>query len=410
MNDARPEVRSEPTVRSDSPEPVLFYGNQGNAAFRLASWVRRAGVDARLLLPHRIRSERSRPEWEDPSLEGDYPEWVERYQARRWLDWLVPPERVRSMGRDAPAVVVTGSEIVGGLTLDAPVVFFPMGWEFTDLPFSFGPKDLPRAVVYRQRLPRVSRILSAQENVHETARRLGVGDRAVRYALPVDTRALHERVNRELLADLEQRYADRDAVFLLLSRKTMDPDRPDYKAPEKFAVALERFCRTARADDVAIVVGDHGRDADEFRSLLRRLGVEEKCDFVDHLRRPDLHAYFSLRNAVVFDQFGGITRHNLSGSPREAMGLGAVLVTATAVESEEFRAAYGPDCPLLYAETEDEICGRMRDLSAWSEEKFESYRRRALAWSERNLDWRSRISDFVDILADAADDPATDRA
>lgn len=383
-------------------ERVLFYGNKGNAGFRLASWVRREGVDAKLLVRRHIRSDRSRPEWQDPGLRRDYPSWIERYRRRRYLDWLVPPRKARSMARRASVVVVTGRVIVGALALDAPIVFFPMGGEFTYFPFQKDPLHYPVSLLYRRRLPRVSRILSAQENVHETARRLGVGDRSVRFPLPVDTRSIHELVNRELLDELKDRYADREAVFLLLSRKTIDPSTEDYKAPERFARALDRFRRAEDPERIRAVVGLHGPDADRFRALLGELELDDVCEYVGHLSRPDLHAYFSLPHSVVFDQFGGITRHNLSGSAREALSLGSVVVTATEVESDEFRAAYGPGCPLLYAETEEQIYRTMRDLVGAAPERFESYREEALEWSERHLDWRSRIPEFLEILGDAA--------
>lgn len=381
---------------------ILFYGNKGNAGLRLASWVRRVGHEATLLVPRRITHDRSRPEWQNPSLAESYPPWIERYRSRRWLDWLVPPRAARSEARRADVVVTTGQEVVGALALDVPIVFFPMGSEIIELPFRWTVRSWPRTLVYRHRLKRVSRVLSAQENVHETARRLGIGDRAVRYPIPTDPAKIRELVNQDLLGGLEDRYANRDAVFLLLSRKTLNPDRQDYKAPEKFARALKRFFRTEKADSIGVVVGLHGREADEFRDLLSELGLEDRCDYVGHLRRPDLHAYFSLPQAVVFDQFGGITRHNLNGSVREALSLGTPIVTATDVEAEEFRTAYGPDCPLLDAETEQEIFDRMREVASWSPERFESIREESLQWSRRHLDWRSRIPEFVDILRDAA--------
>lgn len=383
---------------------VLFYGNQGNAGFRLASWLRETGIDARLLLHRDVRSQRSRPEWQDPALREGYPPWIERYRRLKYVHWLVPPRKARAMAREATVVVTTGRVVVGALALDGPVVFFPMGGEFTRFPFQ---KDLlhrPVAALYRRRLRRVRRILSAQENVHETARRLDVGDRSVRFPLPVEVREIHELVNRDLLARLEERYADRRAVFLLLSRKTMDPEREEYKAPERFARALKRFLREGDADGIQVVVGLHGPDAERFRTLVEELDVASACDFVGHLPRPDLHAYFSLSRAVVFDQFGGITRHNLSGSVREALSLGATVVTATEVDADPFREAYGPGCPLLFAETTEQISRRMHQVAGWSGRQFEERASESRAWSERHLDWRARIPEFVEILREAAEE------
>ncbi len=383
---------------------VLFYGNKGNAGLRLATWVRQEGIDARLLVPREIRSDRSRPEWQDPSLGEGLPPWIERYRRLKYVHWLVPPRKARSMARRASVVVTTGRLIVGALALDAPVVFFPMGGELTYFPFQRDLLHYPVSLLYRRRISRVSRIVSAQENIRQAAVRLGVGDRWVWYPLPVDVEGIRDLVDRDLLERLERRYGSHDAVFLLPSRKAMDPNDPNYKAPEKCAVALRRFLDDEGADaDVRVVVGLHGPHAARFRELLGELDLEEACDFVGHLPRPELHAYFSLSNAVVFDQFGDISRYNLSGAAREALSLGAVVVAATEVESDAFRSSHGADCPLLFAGDVDEIRERMRVVAGWSSQRFARYGEEARAWTEEHMDWRSRIGEFIEILRDAAE-------
>jgi len=59
---------------------VMFYGNAGNIGFRMVKWLRAKGHQAVLFIPRGETHERSLPEWEDPSLKSNYPEWIHEFE------------------------------------------------------------------------------------------------------------------------------------------------------------------------------------------------------------------------------------------------------------------------------------------------------------------------------------------
>ena len=74
-------------------------------------------------------------------------------------------------------------------------------------------------------------------------------------------------------------------------------------------------------------MGMHGEDSDAFKDLISSSGIIDKCDFTDHLNLSELHAYMSLPNIVVFDQFAVRNYSILGGVEREAISIGAKVVS-----------------------------------------------------------------------------------
>lgn len=379
---------------------VLVYGNQGNLGIRFAEWLQGAGLEARLFMPRETSHDRSRPVWRSGQSVERLPVRAHTYR-ERFFHRYVAPRAVAEAARTHDVVLTSGKEIVPALGLDAPVVFNPVGADITKLPFTPAVHLFPQALLYRRRIHRVARITVVQENCRQAARRLGVGDRVVRFPNLVDVDRIRSLVDPSTLRELEAEYGDYRRVFLHLSRKNLDPAEPNYKGNEVFVEALRDFADTT-GGSFRVIVGLHGHDVDEFMEELEAMDLRRHCDFVRHLPLPELYAYLSLDNAVHFDQFGEVTRHSTSGLTREALALGTPVVTGTDPDSEIFLEGHGPGCPILSAFTAEKVREAMEHLAALPESEFEALRSRCRSWAEEYVHWESRSNEVVAILREAA--------
>lgn len=383
---------------------VLFYGNQGNIGLRITRWLRARGIDAVLFLQNNYHNSRSKPEWEDPSLLRNYPSWIRKFN-RRFYNRMLPEWQVLKEGNKRDIVITTGSYVINALVLNKPVVYIPVGSDLTQLPFSTASLRAEFAsYIYRRRIKKVDRILTVQDDCVWATRFLGVHDKLVPYPLPVDVEGIRARVDRELLVNLEKQYSKFDWVFLNPSRKNLDPNRVDYKGSEKFLQAFGELIRNNPDLNIKLVLGMHGLQTVEFQNNIEQLELTKYCDFVGHLSLPQLHAYMSLSNVVVFDQFINFRSHNLGGIQREALSLGAITVTATDVNASDFVANFGPGCPILTAFQTEDIVKVMQQIIKFSYEKRQSIHTASQLWAYKYLHWENRIGELIGILEEVIQD------
>jgi len=376
---------------------ILFVGNQGNTGYRFVKWLISEGVDARLIFPSNFRHERSLPEWENPALEGSYPNWIMTYRESRY-PYLIPNRRLKEEARHYDLILTTGFHILPALSLKKPVVLMPVGRELSQMPFwSDRLVHELHSYLYRKRANRISLILTDQEDCLWAGRLLGIADRVIRYPFLIDLEETEINVNKALKDKLQAQYGHYDAVFFHPSRKNMDARRVDYKGGEKLLRAYHELLARNGPLNVLMVSGLHGLEPDRFRSLAMELGLEGAIQWVGHLSLPDLHAWFSLDNVVVFDQFG----HNLnalSGIQREAMAFGRPVVSSTDTGSREFKQAYGPGCPLIPAFEEQEILDVLLQHSNISGKPAEHDPAISRQWIRKYVDYRSRMDELMQML------------
>lgn len=379
------------------PMKVLFVGNQGNTGYRFVRWLVEYGVDATLLLPHNFNHPRSYPEWEDPGVKGNYPRWIKTFSEKRYpFLWL--NRTIKKEASQCDVVLTTGFYILPVLTLPKPVIFLPAGSDLTRMPFWSGnPAEALHAYLYRRRIRKVAGILTDQEDCVWAARLLGVGSRLYRFPFLTDVRSIEKNIHAELKKNLKEKYKHYDCIFFSPARKNMDPERPDYKGPEKLLEAYRRFLYTHPDAHVLMVAGMHGLHADAFKKRAEEMGLDEKMEYTGHLSLPELHAWFSLPNLAVFDQFT-VNLNALSGIQREALALGRPVVSSTDVHTDAFRQAYGPDCPLLPAFDASEIFRAMEHLPGSCSDPAATAETAARKWALKYLHYESRIQELITIL------------
>jgi len=376
---------------------VLFVGNQGNTGYRFVKWLRASGINACLAIPKNSHLKRSLPEWQSPELKNSYPNWIIQFRESRY-PYFRPNDKLKKISREYDILLTTGMYILPVLKLKKPVGFLPVGADITQVPFASDSilKEI-YSYLYRKRIGNVTRIFTEQKDCVWAARLLGQGEKIEKIPFWVDVNEIKENINNLLLKELQQKYKHYDWVFYNPSRKNLNPEKVNYKGTEKLLSAYSRFLQEHPGKKIVMICGLHGDDVNVFKEKVEQLELGDAVEFVDHMPLPDLHAYMSLENLVVFDQFT-IDLTALGGVTREALSLGRIVVTSTDVDAGDFVEAYGEDCPLLPAFNEQQIYRRMKEIIALSNPEVVSRKQKTMKWAENHLHWEKRVDEFIRML------------
>ncbi|MGM0497282.1 MAG: glycosyltransferase [Bacteroidota bacterium] len=376
---------------------ILFVGNQGNTGYRFVAWLRERGLEASLAIPKNRNLERSLPEWQSPELKGGYPEWIIRFRENRY-PYFFPNRRLKKLSRQYDILLTTGMYILPVLKLKKPVGFLPVGGDITQVPFaSDSILEEVFSFLYRRRIKNVCRIFTEQKDCIWAARLLGQGGKVEKVPFWVDVKEIKKNINKVFLDKLKEKYSQYDWLFYNPSRKNLNPEKANYKGTEKLLNAYSRFIKNHPGKKILMICGLHGDDVNAFKEKVNQLGLVDAVEFVGHMPLPDLHAYMSMENVVVFDQFTS-DLSALGGVTREALSLGNIVVTSTDVNAGDFVEAYGEDCPLLPAFNEQQIYRRMEEIIALSNQEVASRKQDIMNWAENHLHWEKRIDEFIRML------------
>ena len=375
---------------------ILFIGNQGNTGYRFVKWLRERGLDASLAIPKNSNLKRSLPEWQNPELKDGYPEWIIPFRENRY-PYFFPNSRLKKISHEYDILLTTGMYILPVLKLKKPVGFLPVGSDITQVPFaSDSIIEEVFSFLFRRRIKNVARIFTEQKDCIWAARLLGQGQKVEKVPFWVDVNEIKKNINKALLDQLKEKYSQYDWIFYNPSRKNLNPEKANYKGAEKLLHAYSRFIKDHPDEKVLLICGLHGDDVNVFKEKVDQLGLGDAVEFVEHMPLPDLHAYMSLENLIVFDQFT-LDLTALGGVTREALSLGRITVTSTDVSASDFVEAYGKDCPLLPAFNEQQIYKRMEEIIATSPE-VDSKKQKIMNWAENHLHWEKRIDEFIWML------------
>jgi len=376
---------------------ILFIGNQGNTGYRFVKWLRERGLEAFLAIPKNSNLERSFPEWQSPDLKNGYPAWIVPFKENRF-PYFFPNRRLKKLSRQYDILLTTGMYILPVLKLKKPVGFLPVGGDITQVPFaSDSIIEEVFSFLYRRRIKNVARIFTEQKDCIWAARLLGQGEKIEKVPFWVDVKEIKKNINKVLLDKLKEKYSQYDWLFYNPSRKNLNPEKANYKGSEKLLSAYSRFIKDHPEKKILMICGLHGDDVDAFKEKVNHLGLGDAVEFVEHMPLPDLHAYMSLENLVVFDQFT-LDLSALGGVAREALALGRIVVTSTDVKASDFVEAYGEECPLLPAFNEEQINRRMEEIIALSNPEVASRNQDIMTWAENHLHWEKRIDEFIWML------------
>ena len=195
---------------------VAMIGNMGNNLYRMAKWLREAGIDAHLYLLRQERGPRCLPEEVDPHVAPDadgYPPWIHEYDDRG-RTWFLRSSRVaRRIEAESDVLVTMGSR--GLLSVmhfrRIPIVHWVSGCEVSEYPLWLFARGTPlawRVVSFQMRraLRRVRVVVSLFRPEVEALRRLGLEHKARLWGIPEDVEENRRRADRALLETLRPTY------------------------------------------------------------------------------------------------------------------------------------------------------------------------------------------------------------
>lgn len=384
---------------------ICVLGNQDNAGYRFANWLRARGHEADLYLMTHWESERSNPAAIDRSLATEgYPSWIHRFHNSIPHVLFGGSPEIAEIERGYDAVLVIGSMAmtVAYRIKKIPVVCLSTGPGVLGVIRMFDQYGLKYRAFWtlmrfhmRRSVRSCAKILVHYDPELSSLKQLGELGKAQFYGMPEDVAGNRGRVDRQLLDELTTRYGAYDRVFVWLSRVDYtDPSTPMYKGTDKFIRAAAQVIQEGA--NVRLLIGAHGHDSERARALVEELGIADHVDWVPHLPFWKMLTYLSIPNAIVFDELTPLNAVS-SGMLREALSVGAVVVRSYSPLLTN--AGYGSDaCPVHHALTQADTYGQMKTALAWDAAHLKDEQRRSLCWAERYLDPSTRIDMLVRIL------------
>lgn len=147
---------------------------------------------------------------------------------------------------------------------------------------------------------------------------------------------------------------------------------------------------------ISIAQGD---EKEKFESLVHKLGLDSFFDYLPLLSLPKLHAIMKIKDIIVVDRFNNDDRGCLGGVSREALSLGALLLTCNDKSTSWFRMIHGEGCPLFSAYTENEIYTQLKKIISLDAHEKDLLRNNAIKWSRNNLHYKNIMHKYVDIFS-----------
>ena len=369
---------------------VLFWGNQDNIAYRAAKWIDGDGIET-FVCGFDDDNIRSHPSLIDPDFQND----SERSYQTLKLGWVFEkifrPRKYISIADHYDVVIVTGFlGVLSAWRLRTPIILMSIGP--TNLGVSRTEVDAGRRLSIRWEVCRFfvrrtaaksRRILVHYMPEIKDVKKLKFLEKTQLYFAAEDPFELQKIRDDPLLQDLTEKYQSFDKVYLWLSRcNYRNPNSPEYKGTDKYLLGIRKYMQSNPNHRCKLIVGDHGYDISQFKSLVVDSGMSELVDFVPHLTVSRLLSYLSLSNAVVFDELTEFHATS-SGMFREALGIGSILVKS--FDPEMLAAVYREAPPIYNASSIDDVCNVVSEINGLGEEDVRLKQISSIAWCDENI-------------------------
>jgi hypothetical protein len=381
---------------------IAFIGNQDNNAYRLCRWIREKGISAHLYMM-RKQHVRSLPEKIHRELkDSGYPNWIHTYDNTRQFWFLRYDKNVAQIENNHDIVVTSGSNglLAARKIRHTPIIHLSLGSEVTEFPFLLFRRGATwrerlSSILFREGLSKADRIITGFRPTIKALMRTKYHHRVRMWGFPEDVVSNSSLVDKRLLKTLNARYCNYDKVFMWLSRiNYLDTSSSSYKGPEKFIAALKKIVLMNQYN-VRAIIGTHGNDVKEFKTLIADEGLEDYVDYVPHLPYWKLLTYLSINNALIFD---GIDKEkgSLSGIAREALSVGAVMVKA--IDSDLIQTCFGGNCPVIDAHDVQTCYDAMVKVLNCDNKEFQRLQQEYVKWANEYLHYEEKIPKFLEIL------------
>ena len=384
---------------------ILCLGNGDNIGVRVYSWLREYGQDVTL---YRIQADED-PLRGNPALYLDQND-IKNNPAISLLSndllsirniSLFGGKLINDINKNYDFVIITGGwhALLYSRKIKKPKLFIYVGYELHTKAKEYQgfPKlqKLQQSIwgtlrnhfygwLTRSSFRRVNKYLDWFPPGVAVAKSLGLEHKIIYMATGEDLSKNKLLMNKPLKSKLEEESQHFRRTFLFLSRLNFcDPSKANCKWANLFLLGLESQQENLANGVIKVYIGEHGEDAEKFKYMAQKSPVYKYITWVDHLDYPDLMSYLSIKNAVLFTDFGDVNS-GISGIGRDGYAMGTPMVNSTT--DEIMIKQYTIPGPRIYAKTEKEVVQAMRTVVEMNENEFNTWKQNTKEYGQNYID------------------------
>jgi len=388
---------------------VLFLGNSDNVNLKLCMWSRNIGVDA--FLWRMDEGGRGNPMEYAPDLfEHGNPDWVigaEKSNKQLIISTLIKSRDIDYINKNFDVVIISGKRaLIFSLKIKLPKLLVPVGYEVCYLLDKTSILKTLKRILYHPKfvfeiylnfvsliaLKSLNGIFDSFEHNFRIYKHFNLEKILYPKSIGEDCEKVRKLVDKKTIQALEKETAKAKKVFLWFSRLNYrNLSSPNYKGVDLFLKALEDILPLLENGEVLVYIGKHGIDTEPFIELAKKSPVYHYIRWREHLEYPKLLSYLSLKNAILFTDFGK-NNSGVSGIGRDALVLGTVTINSCTDKATTLQ--YGKPAPKNYASTPKEITEQIYRLLGMSDEKFRNCQNRNKQYSDTHMDYKNYLKWF----------------
>lgn len=213
---------------------------------------------------------------------------------------------------------------------------------------------------------------------------LGLLNKVIYMAIGEDISRNKKLMDNSLSEQLNKEAINFKKTFLFLSRLNFsDPSKANCKSADLFLKGLESQIINLEKKFIKVYIGDHGEEAEQFKAMAKNSSVYRYITWVSHLDYGCLMSYLSIKNAVLFTDFGDVNS-GISGIGRDGYAMGIPMVNSTTEDT--MIKQYTTPGPRIYVKTKEDVEKAMNDIMNLSEEEFLTWKQETLEYGKRYVD------------------------
>ena len=384
---------------------LLCLGNADNIGIRLYTWMKKRKLDVTL---YRVCADedqlRGNPYFylskseinEDPKILS-----INQPMTKIRFISLMGGKEIKKINQNFDVVVITGGlhALLYSRKIKLPKIFIQVGYEihhhaarcrgFPKIKHLFySLRDTLREYFYcnltRSSLRRATKIMDWFPPTVAVYKSLGFNKKIIYMAFGEDVKKNRETVKQSLLSKLNSETKKAKKVFLWFSRLNYsDPRAASYKGPELFVASLEQYIKQMKSGHLIVYMGKHGIEVDKFLKHISNSPVFKLIRWIDHLSYPELLTYLSIKNAVLFTEFGEVNS-GISGIGRDGYSVGVPMINSNT--NEMTIKQYTVPGERYFASNINQISKVMNLFLEMNSKEYEMCRKKTLEYGNKYID------------------------
>ena len=365
---------------------INLYCSNANMAYLIAKFLRRKGIEADVFVDRTPDFKCNLPSWEE-GRSKELPSWVKLVDVdlKRMVHGRNERRFLKQLS-DCDLIHTIGEAGIWSSFTKKPYLYWSYGFDLDILPFkSNGPKERLLSYLQRRTLKKANLILYPMPHQKSMLDRLKLSQgRFFLPMVPIDTEKYSKKRGEEAARDRAKYRCE--WIFLHPSRQEWTRDIPDNKGNDKLYKAFANFLKMQ--ESAKLIVFDKGRDAEDSRKLIRKLGIEDNIVWMEEQDKESLVKLYGISD-LVFDQFN-------IGSPGliswESLSVG---VPTFVYMDERWKNCCGDLPPVINVHSEAEIFDKMTQLCN-NRQEISSIGLKSRAWIMKYFHWEKVIDQYIE--------------